>query len=64
MNPPSVTIHDGKKFMWDGVVYGAREEADKVGQAYRADAFEVQLVEHEGKYLLYTRRAVKQAVTQ
>ncbi len=64
MNPPSVTILDGKKFMWNGGVYDAREDAAKVGQAYRADAFEVQLVEHEGKYLLYTRRAVKQSVTQ
>ncbi len=64
MNPPSVTILDGKKFMWDGSVYGAREDADEVGQAYRAEGFEVQLVEHEGTYLLYTRRAVKQAVTQ
>ena len=64
MDPPLVTILDGKKFMWDGGAYGAREDAEKVGQAYRADAFEVQLVEHEGKYLLYTRRAVKQAMTQ
>lgn len=55
---------DGKKFMWDGGVYDAREDAEKTRDAYRADAFEVQLVEHEGKCLLYTRRAVKQVTTQ
>lgn len=64
MNPPLVKILDGKKFMWNGSVYDTREEAEKTLHAYRADAFQVQLVEHEGKCLLYTRREVKQVVTQ
>lgn len=47
--------------MWDGVTYDTRAQAEKSGDAYRADGFEVQLVEQDGKVLLYTRRVVKQA---
>ncbi len=60
MPPQLVATLDGKKFMWDGIVYGSKPEAEKVLDGYRADAFEAQLVEHEGSYLVYTRRAVQQ----
>ncbi len=60
MPPQLVAVLDGKKFMWDGTVYASKADAEKTRDGYRADAFEVQLVEHEGSYLVYTRRAVKQ----
>jgi hypothetical protein len=55
-------ISDGKKFMWDGQPYATKEEASSAEQSYRNDNFEVRVVEQEGKFLLYTRRIVKEAV--
>jgi hypothetical protein len=55
-------MSDGKKFMWDGQLYATREEASGTEQSYRNDNFEVRRVEQEGKFLLYTRRVVKEVV--
>jgi len=52
---------EGRKFLWDGVAYRTRAEAEQRANAYLADGFEVQQVEQEGNLLLYTRRTVKQA---
>lgn len=52
----------GKKFMWDGKTYPNRMEAEEVGQKYRSDGFEVELVEEEGHCFLFTRRVVKEVV--
>lgn len=46
--------------MWDGITSDTRAEAEKRADAYRADGFDVQLLEQDGKVLVYTRRAVKQ----
>ena len=53
-------ISDGKKFMWDGQLYSTKEGASEAEQSYRKKTFEVRVVEQEGKFLVYTRRAVKQ----
>ena len=53
---------DGKKFMWDGAVYPTKEEAQAVVEKYKADNFEVELVEEENQFLVYSRRAVKEIV--
>jgi hypothetical protein len=52
-------ISDGKKFMWDGQSYPNKEEASAAEQSYRKENFEVEVVEQEGKFLVYTRRVVK-----
>ena len=62
MSPTLSLIHDGKKFMWDGRFYATREEAAPAQEAYLKDNFEVQLVEEESKFLIYTRRVVKEVV--
>ncbi|MFQ6082639.1 MAG: hypothetical protein ACE5WD_04670 [Candidatus Aminicenantia bacterium] len=60
---PNVSlIVNGKKFMWDGVVYKTKEEALNKMQKYKNDGFEVELLEEEEQYLLYTRRVVKEVV--
>jgi hypothetical protein len=59
MNPNLSLVSDGKKFMWDGRPYATREEASTVREACQSDGFEVRLVEESGKFLIYTRRAVK-----
>ncbi len=64
MGPNLAMISDGKKFMWNGQLYDTRDEASRAGESYRNDGFEVQMVEENGKFLVYTRRTVKQvAVT-
>lgn len=47
--------------MWDGDVYATREEASSRQEAYQKDNFEVCVEEEEGKFLVYTRRPVKNA---
>jgi len=60
--PDSSRMINGKKFMWDGVVYASKEEAQDVLEKYKKDNFEVEFVEGEKQYLLYTRRVVKEIV--
>lgn len=62
MNPNFAVVSDGKKFMWDGRSFENSEEASQVAEAYQNDSFEVRMVEESGKFLVYTRRAVKEVV--
>ncbi len=62
MSPNLAMVRDGKKFMWDGQLYDTREEASRVREAYQNDRFEAQMVGEEGKFLVYTRRVVKEVV--
>jgi len=62
MSPNLSLVHDGKKFLWDGQFYATREEASAVQADYQKNNFEVWLAEDEGKFLIYTRRAVKEVV--
>ncbi len=62
MNPDLATLRDGKKFMWDGCVYDAREDAARALQGYEAAGFEAFLAEDGGKFLVYTRRVVQEVV--
>ena len=57
-------IFNGKKFMWDGRVYTDEEERRKIAQKYKDDGFEVELVEEENQYFLFTRRVVKEVVVE
>jgi len=47
---------DGKKFLWDHVNYESREEAQKAMEAYEQEGFEVELIENENQFLVYSRR--------
>jgi hypothetical protein len=60
--PDSSRIINGKKFMWDGVVYPSQEETQGVVEKYKKDNFEVEFVEEENQFLVYTRRVVKEIV--
>lgn len=62
--PDSSRIINGKKFMWDGVVYPSQEEAQGVVEKYKKDNFEVEFVEEENQFLVYTRRVVKEIVLE
>jgi hypothetical protein len=60
MGPNLAMISNGKKFMWDGQSYASRKEADCVLASYEKNKFEVWTVEQDGKFLVYTRRIVKE----
>jgi hypothetical protein len=62
MNPNLAVVSDGKKFMWDGQSFGNREEASLVAESYQKNGFEVCMVEEGGKFLVYSRRVVKEVV--
>lgn len=62
MSPNLAMISDGKKFMWDGQLYDGKEEAARVAESYQNENFEIQMVEEGGKFLVYTRRTVKEWV--
>lgn len=62
MSPNLSIISNGKKFMWDGQLYATKEDASRAEEAYCKDNFEVQSLEEDQKFLVYTRRVVKEVV--
>lgn len=59
MSIPLFRKVDGKKFMWDGATYSTTEEAIQVMETYARDGFEVRLFEHEGQFVVYSRRVAE-----
>ena len=62
MSPNLSLFCDGRKFLWDGSLYATREEVSPVEESYRKNNFEVQVTEEEGKFLIYTRKVIKEVV--
>jgi hypothetical protein len=62
--PELSSIINGKKFMWDCVVYETKKEVEEMGKKYKDDGFEIEYVEEEGKHFLFTRRAVTEIVVE
>ncbi|MBI5245006.1 MAG: hypothetical protein HY922_15180 [Elusimicrobia bacterium] len=63
--PQLARILDGKKFLWNGVEYEARKQAEEASSAYEKEAFETRMIEEGGKHLIYTRRvAAQQTATE
>jgi len=60
MSPNLAMISDGRKFMWDGQLYDTREEASRAAESYQNENFQIQMVEEGGKFLVYTRKTVKE----
>ena len=60
--PNIAIVVNGKKFMWDGVDHPSKEKISEAMTKYKADGFEVESYEEEGKTYLYTRRVVKEVV--
>lgn len=56
MNIPLARKIDGKKFLWDGVNYESREQAQEAVKAYEQDGFEAALIENGDRFLVYSRR--------
>lgn len=56
-------IFDNKKFMWDGKTYDSETESRQQLDEYSIGGFEVKEVNEDGKYYVFTRRAVKDMST-
>jgi hypothetical protein len=56
----SFRIIDGKKWMWDGEDYESESAAQESIAKYSDDGFDTKLLEEEGKYVVMTRRLVKE----
>lgn len=50
--------------MWDNVIHESKKEAQDLMEKYKKNDFEVELIEEEKKYLLYTRRVVTEIVVE
>ena len=59
MDIPLARKVNGKKFMWDGVVYESDEQAQQVMEDYAKDGFEVEKVAEDGQFLVYNRRVAE-----
>jgi len=57
-------IINGKKYMWDGKAYNDEKERREIGQKYKDDGFEVEMVDEDNQYFLFTRRVVKEVVVE
>jgi len=62
--PDISKIINGKKFMWDNVVYESKKEAQDLMEKFKKDNFEVELIEEDKQFLLYTRRVVTEIVVE
>jgi hypothetical protein len=64
MSPNLSMIIDAKKFMWDGRVYDTKEDASRMADRLLTDNFDVRIVEEGEKFLIYTRRVVKEVTVR
>jgi hypothetical protein len=46
----------GKKYMWDGLTYDSRDQAQEAGETYKKDGFEVETIAEGELHLVFTRR--------
>ena len=56
MSPNLAMMSDGKKFLWDGQPYDTKEAASSAAESYQNENFQIQIVEDDGKFRVYTRR--------
>ena len=64
MDIPLARKVNGKKFMWDGVVYNSEASAQQVMEDYAKDGFEVEKFVEAGQFLVYSRRVAAVAPTE
>jgi len=57
-------IINGKKYMWDGAEYSDKKAASETAQKYKNDGFEIEMIEEEKNFYVFTRRVVKEVVVE
>lgn len=59
---PLMEMIDGLKFMWDGKIYDTQPQAHDAAHAYQAQSFETRVLAFGDRFLVYSRRVVKEIV--
>ncbi len=62
--PDNVKLFEGAKYMWDGEDYESKAAAMENIEKYKNDGFQTELLEEEGKFLIYSRRLVTDFVVE
>jgi hypothetical protein len=57
-------VFDRKKFMWDGKVYTDEKERGEIAEKYINDGFEVEIVEEDTQYFLFTRKLITEVIAE
>lgn len=50
--------------MWDGETYESEKDAQEAGKKYEGDKFEVEMIQEENQFFVYSRRVVKEIVLE
>jgi hypothetical protein len=64
MDVDNIIFVEGKKYIWDSKTYDNSKSAQDQAESYKRDDFEVQVVDREGVFLVYSRRVVKDVVVE
>ncbi|MGB8991668.1 MAG: hypothetical protein WCD80_06400 [Desulfobaccales bacterium] len=56
MDIPLAKKVNGKKFMWDGVIYDSDASAQQIMEDYAKNGFEVEKFVEDAQFLVYSRR--------
>ncbi len=64
MDVENFRIIESKKYMWDGKTYESEKEGQDIKKRYEKADFEAELIEENGKYLVYSRRVVTEIVLE
>ena len=64
MDIPLARKVNGKKFMWDGVVYDSEASAQQVMEGCVKDGFEAEKFVEDGQFMVYSRRVATVAPTE
>jgi hypothetical protein len=62
MNVEETRYEGNSKFIWDGEIYESSADAENKKKSYEESGFETRIYSEGGKYMLYTRREVKEIV--
>jgi len=62
--PELSSIINGKKFMWDCVVYESEKDAQDAKKTFEAKGFKVEIVSADNQSFIYTRRVVTEVVVE
>jgi hypothetical protein len=60
MTIPLAMKSNGKKYMWDGLIYATKDEGAQAQEAYEQNGFEVRMIAEEEHFLVYSRRVASE----
>lgn len=64
MNIQNIKVVEGRKFIWDGLIYDSQDALNNALSSYANDGFETKVFKEDDRYLVYSRREVKTVVIE